>query len=845
MKKAIFFSIFVFNFTNILLAQAPIYDISRIRQFKLLNPASIGLNGGSEIGIDYLLHNGTKDEKWTTFAVTADYYLYRIKSSVGINAIKDTYLGNGNDYLSLSGLYSYKIRLNRKFVLNSGIELGFIENKLNNGFVNRYNFETTIFQNYQSNFKENMLDISAGLLLYSSRNILGFSMNHINQPIEATFDKNKIRLPSKYTLIAGHIIPIRNRGRRTIEMNKFIRAMFTYQYQDERYYIDSTDLFLIDPTHLSSFILQYKHSPFQIGASYKNINLDYNLFSAHLGFNFSDLDINYNYSFSANSNIKTNIHQISLGWKFNTYVKLRRRSRAVSAFGGSYSPSFRFAFTTSKNYIPESTPQKGNILLDTTKFNTEEYDRIYENPFLETTENPLSTFSIDVDNASYSNCRRFIEMDSLPPADAVRIEEFINYFNYNYPQPQNDLPFSITSELGKCPWNEKHDLLHIGLQGKELDYVNLKPSNLVFLIDVSGSMDALNKLSLAKKSLAHLVDNLNEKDKVAIVVYAGAAGLILKSTPASDKNEIKSALKKLEAGGPTAGGQGIKLAYKIAKENLIENGNNRVILMTDGDFNVGTSSTSELVRLIEEKRKDDIYLTICGFGMGNYKDGSMEQISNAGNGNYFYIDNFNEAQKVFGKELRANMFIIAKDVKFQLEFNPHHVKAYRLIGYENRVLNKEDFNDDTKDAGELGAGHTVTALYEIIPAQIKNDSLMPEKVDELRYQKTTKKLLGKKDELLTLKLRYKNPKDTISNLITNHLKVKNHNNTKPSENFRFTAAVAQYGLILRNSKYKGSSSFTNIKDLSTNLHNNSEYRKEFINLVNKTEKLFEKKQKSE
>ena len=333
--------------------------------------------------------------------------------------------------------------------------------------------------------------------------------------------------------------------------------------------------------------------------------------------------------------------------------------------------------------------------------NTEEYSKIDDNPFFTAVDNPLSTFSIDVDAASYSNMRRFINQGQLPYKDAVRIEELINYFDYDYDDPKGEHPFSITTELSEAPWNSEHKLVHIGLQGEKLNYDEIKPSNLVFLIDVSGSMKSRNKLSLLKSAFKLLLKNLNDNDKVALVTYAGSAGLVLPSTSAEQKSTILEAIENLEAGGSTAGGAGIKLAYNVAKKNFIEDGNNRVILATDGDFNVGVSSTSELIRMIKEKRDDGIFLTICGFGMGNYKDGRMESLSNSGNGNYFYIDNINEANKVFVKEMRATLFTIAKDVKIQIEFNPAKVQAYRLIGYENRVLENQDFNDDKKDAGEL------------------------------------------------------------------------------------------------------------------------------------------------
>ncbi|MEO1033153.1 MAG: von Willebrand factor type A domain-containing protein [Bacteroidota bacterium] len=462
--------------------------------------------------------------------------------------------------------------------------------------------------------------------------------------------------------------------------------------------------------------------------------------------------------------------------------------------------------------------------------NTEEYDRIYENSFKDVKQNPLSTFSIDVDNASYSNVRRFLSNNQLPPKDAVRIEEMINYFDYDYPQPKGEHPFSFTNEVADCPWNSEHKLVHIGIQGKSLNYDDLKPSNLVFLIDASGSMRSHNKLPLLKKSLKLLLNQLSENDKVAIVAYAGSAGLVLPSTEVSQKEVIIEALNRIESGGSTAGGQGIKLAYKVARENLMTDGNNRVVLATDGDFNVGVSSSSELVRLIEEKRKEDIYLTICGFGMGNYKDGRMEQISNAGNGNYFYIDNIKEAKKVFSTDMRANMFTIAKDVKIQIEFNPNQVKAYRLIGYENRVMNDEDFNDDKKDAGELGAGHTVTALYEVIP---KNSDELIGRHDDLKYQTTGMTDASKKNEMLTIKFRYKRPKEDESILIVNTIVDENLGLDLASNYFKFSSSVAGLGLLLRDSKYKGELTYTMVKSLASSGkgEDTNGYRREFLDMV--------------
>ena len=477
-------------------------------------------------------------------------------------------------------------------------------------------------------------------------------------------------------------------------------------------------------------------------------------------------------------------------------------------------------------------------------FNTEEYDKITENEFLAVKQNPLSTFSIDVDNASYSNVRRMLNYGEMPDKGAVRTEEMINYFTYDYPAPSGKHPFSIYTEISTSPWNTNHKLVHIGIQGKKLNYNDLKPSNLVFLLDVSGSMSDKNKLPLLKKSLKLLLNELSQNDKISIVVYAGAAGLVLPPTNASEKEKIIAALDKLEAGGSTAGGAGIELAYKTAKDAFIKGGNNRVILSTDGDFNIGTSSTSSLVDLIEEKRKDGIYLTILGFGMGNYKDGRMEQISNAGNGNYFYIDNFKEAEKVFVKEMRANMFTIAKDVKIQIEFNPAQVKAYRLIGYENRMLKKEDFNNDKKDAGELGAGHTVTALYEIIPAN--SDEETGGNVDSLKYQKNSVTDRAKNsNEIMTIKFRYKPPESDKSILITHSLTSKYPLGTtiteieNPSNNFLFSAAVAEFGMLLRDSEFKGEASYDNVLKLAKSSKGKDEngYRHEFIGLVETAKSL--------
>ncbi|MDY0142454.1 MAG: von Willebrand factor type A domain-containing protein [Bacteroidales bacterium] len=436
--------------------------------------------------------------------------------------------------------------------------------------------------------------------------------------------------------------------------------------------------------------------------------------------------------------------------------------------------------------------------------NTESYDFIQENGFKAVLNDPLSTFSIDVDRAAYANVRRFINNSQMPYADVVRVEEMINYFDYDYENPQNEHPFGTHLELGNCPWNKNSKLLMIGIQGEEMETENIPACNFVFLIDVSGSMNSDNKLGLLKKSFRLLVDKLRPEDKVSIVVYAGAAGCVLPSTRGKDKTKILAALDGLAAGGSTAGGAGIKLAYQIAVDNFIKGGNNRVILATDGDFNIGASSDGEMERLIEKKRDLGIYLTVLGFGMGNYKDSKMEKLSNKGNGNYAYIDNIMEANKIFGQELWGTLYTIAKDVKIQIEFNPNKVKEYRLIGYENRMLNKEDFNDDKKDAGEIGSGHTVTAIYEIVLAEGTESS---DKVDPLNYQTSS---VVKSNDIMTLKIRYKKPDQDFSRLITEKVTVRDLKKSENSKNFMLAVSVAEFGMLLRDSEFKGSASYDHV-----------------------------------
>ena len=479
--------------------------------------------------------------------------------------------------------------------------------------------------------------------------------------------------------------------------------------------------------------------------------------------------------------------------------------------------------------IKEITPFDNSIPI--IEPNQEDYELFVENPFTSPKSEPLSTFSIDVDNASYTNVRRFINQGQTVPKDAVRVEEMVNFFKYNYEKPNGNHPFAIATEYGECPWNEKHKLVKIGLQGKEIPTDEFPNSNFVFLIDVSGSMNSQNKLPLLKESMKVLVNQLRKKDKVAIVVYAGAAGLVLPPTSGDEKETIIKALDKLSAGGSTAGGAGIELAYKIASENFIKGGNNRVILATDGDFNVGASSNKDMETLIEEKRKSGVFLTCLGFGMGNYKDSKMEILANKGNGNYAYIDNIQEANRFLGKEFKGSMFAIAKDVKIQIEFNPKHVQSYRLIGYENRKLRPEDFKNDAIDAGELGSGHTVTALYEIIPTGV--ESAFNQDIADLKYSEIKIAPKDYSNELATIKFRYKKPDGEKSIEMIETIK----NNVllldKTSEDFKFSAAVAWFGLKLRDSKLVTNKTSKDIKALALKGKSKDEdgYRSEFIRLV--------------
>jgi Ca-activated chloride channel homolog len=462
--------------------------------------------------------------------------------------------------------------------------------------------------------------------------------------------------------------------------------------------------------------------------------------------------------------------------------------------------------------------------------NNEEYKSLAENRFKEAKADPLSTFSLDVDAASYSNIRRIINLGQKPDKNSVRTEECINYFSYNYPNPTGKHPVNILTETQPCPWAQNHLLVRIGVKAKAIPSDNLPASNFVFLLDVSGSMSSPNRLSLVIASMKLLVNNLRDKDHVAIVTYAGAAGEALPSTSGSDKQKIIEVLDNLQAGGSTAGGAGIQLAYKIAEKNFIKGGNNRIILCTDGDFNVGVSSNDDLENLITEKRKSGVYLTALGYGMGNYKDAKLQTLSEKGNGNHFYIENMQEANRVLVGEFGSTMYAVAKDVKIQVEFNPKFVNAYRLIGYESRLLNKEDFNDDKKDAGELGAGHTVTAFYEIIPVGVKNNY---GGVDDLKYQKPEpSNIANDSNELMTVKLRYK-PIDSDTSLKLEVPIAAKQRDKKMSNDFAFAAAVAMFAQLLRDSDFKGDSTYDKIITLAHQGMGEDPqgYRHEFVRLV--------------
>ncbi len=497
-----------------------------------------------------------------------------------------------------------------------------------------------------------------------------------------------------------------------------------------------------------------------------------------------------------------------------------------------------YAVAEAESFAGVPLPQQPIVTTSSEGWNRESYNSIEENDFISSKNDPLSTFSIDVDTASYANIRRFVTGGSLPPVGAVRIEEMINYFNYNYPEPDGDKPVAISTEVGPSPFNKDYSLVKIGVKAKDIDVENLPPSNLVFLIDVSGSMSAPNKLGLLKKSMKMLVSKLDKNDRVSIVVYAGSDRIVLQPTPGSELKKIEEAIDNLTSGGSTHASSGIVTAYQLAQQVFMPGGNNRVILASDGDFNVGTTSRGELQKLIEKERESGVYLTVLGFGMGNYHDDTMEVLADKGNGNYAYIDSLLEAKKVLIKEMGGTLFTVASDVKIQVEFNPAQVGAYRLIGYENRALADEDFKDDTKDAGEIGAGHTVTALYELIPTGHKS---IPD-VDDLKYQKTGNSK-SKSNELLTVKLRYKPEGTKSSKQLSQSVKTNKNSLEQTSDDFRFAATVAGYGMLLKDSTHIGDFSWENCLELLKQSRGTDRegYRAELLRLVEMSQLLKDEK----
>lgn len=498
----------------------------------------------------------------------------------------------------------------------------------------------------------------------------------------------------------------------------------------------------------------------------------------------------------------------------------------VLVLAGCSQPAGPEAIPTTAGVFSESLPSR-----QAPDFQTESYDHIEEADFLSVATSPFSTFSIDVDTASYSNVRRFLNQGQRPPAGAVRIEELVNYFPYHYAPPEGDAPFAMNAEVARCPWKPEHRLVRLGLQGRQILEEQRPPCQLVFLVDVSGSMNDDRKLPLVRRSLSAMVEHLRDQDRVAIVTYAGSSGIVLPSTSARQKRQIITAIESLGAGGSTNGAEGIQTAYRLAQENLLESGVNRVILCTDGDFNVGISDTSSLVDLITVKAKSGVSLSVLGFGMGNYKDSLMEKLADKGNGNYAYIDSYTEARKVLIEQMAGTLVTIAKDVKIQVEFNPARVQSYRLIGYENRALKTEDFRNDQKDAGEIGAGHSVTALYEVVPAGVETAS---PGAPESKYQKSgALTVASQSSELMNVRVRHLPPNGGVA--VENAFPVQDSDRAfdGASADYRFAAAVASFGMLLRDSNYKGTATWRQVAAWAEpGTANDSEgYRREFLTLI--------------
>ena len=560
-----------------------------------------------------------------------------------------------------------------------------------------------------------------------------------------------------------------------------------------------------------------------------NVNKDNTLVFAFIGFKSKEIKVTKSEVINVTLEEESQMLSECVVVGYGVQKKSMMTSACVSTVSSGRSSSRNKAKPRKESVSNTSSYESKQIYSNSSG---EKYGSYVENKFTSPLQEALSTFSIDTDGASYSNFRRFANQGQKTPVDAVRVEEFINYFKYNYDEPTQKDPIKITTEVSECPWDKQNKLFRIGLKAREIEKEKLPASNLVFLIDVSGSMSGPTRLDLVKSSMNLLVNNLRDNDKVAIVVYANEVGEKLESTPGSDKQKIKDVINSLYASGGTNGGRGLEIAYEIARKNFIKDGNNRIILCTDGDFNIGPSSNKELEALIEKERKSGVFLSILGYGMGNYQDEKMQTLAQKGNGNASYIDNIQEANKVLVQEFGGTLFTIAKDVKLQIEFNPALVQAYRLVGYESRLLNKEDFNDDTKDAGEMGVGHTVTALYEIIPTGIKSNVLAS--VDDLKYQKTksnNKIDLKNSPELLTVKLRYKQPDGDKS--VKMEIPVIENKNNDVSSDMKFVSAVAMFGQMLKESDYKGTATYDDVISLAQNGFDDDKdgYRREFVRLV--------------